>query len=58
MKVLMILNDVRNGVKSVQDAEVEIKLLIGVVVDDAATGIGSVDATEMHGEIEKGIQSL
>ena len=58
MKILMILNDVRNGVKSVQDAEMEIKLLLGVILDDASVGIGSVDATAMYSEIEESLQSL
>jgi hypothetical protein len=40
------------------DAVSQVKLLIGGVVDDAAVGIGSCDATEMYGQICEEIEEL
>ena len=58
MTILEILIKIRNGEKSPEDGAGEIKLLIGAIVDDAAIGIGNVDATEMYGEINRELEKI
>jgi len=53
-----ILEWVKDGSMYVEDAESQIKTIIGVIVDNAAIGIGNLDATEMYGEINRELDKI
>lgn len=51
MKIIEIMKQVEAGNLDPEDAVLKIKDLFFNIVNKASTGIGSVDATEMHSEI-------
>ena len=58
MKLLEIMQLVREGSLDPEDAVCQVKLIIGVIVDDSAIGIGNCDATEMYGEICRELEKI
>lgn len=58
MNIAEIINLAVAGEITSEEAANQIKIIFGAVVDGAAIGIGSFDATDMHCEIKEAIEEI
>ena len=52
-----ILTDLRQGSTDVDAAEITIKEIFSALLEEASIGISNVDATELYGEMSRGIEN-
>lgn len=58
LKLSEILTDVYQSSIGIEEAEKAIKIKLHALLKESSIGIGSCDATELWGDMNKGIESL